>query len=295
VGESWEVADLAQTSASGAGGGAARSVVASGPLAGRALADVRRAWGDEALFGRAIASRDFPLLVKFLDARENLSVQVHPSPEYLARYPGAQAYLKTECWYVLDAEPGSLIYKGLKPGVTREDVARGCRDGSVVEMLDRVEAVRGECHDLPSGTVHALGAGVLVAEVQTPSDTTFRLYDWGRSGRELHVERALESMVLGPAPAAARRSGAEPLAEMVRNEHFALAELSLEAGGVAELGDPRCSVVMVLGGKAELACRGGAAPTNVAVGMTLLVPARVAERVSITATTPLTALVATVP
>lgn len=296
VGESWEIADMAQTSASGAGGGAARSVVAAGPLAGRALADVRRAWGDEALFGRPIDSRAFPLLVKFLDARENLSVQVHPSPEYLARYPGAQAFLKTECWYVLDAEPGSFIYKGLKEGVTREDVARGCRDGSIVEMLGRVEAVRGECHNLPSGTVHALGAGVLVAEVQTPSDTTFRLYDWGRTGRELHVDRALESLALGAAPEAARRTGDEPLAELVRTEFFTLSELALPPGRSADLADSRCCVLMALGGKAELTCRGAPAHSvNVAAGMTLLIPAQVAPRVTVSASTPVSALIATVP
>jgi mannose-6-phosphate isomerase len=296
VGESWEIADLSQTSASGAGGGAARSVVATGPLAGRTLGEVRRAWGDEALFGHPVESRDFPLLVKFLDARENLSVQVHPSPEYLARYPGAQAFLKTECWYVLDAEPGSFIYAGLKEGVTREDVARGCRDGSIVDMLCRVEAVRGRCHNLPSGTVHALGAGVLVAEVQTPSDTTFRLYDWGRTGRELHVAQALESLLPGPAPPATQRVGDAPLQELARTEYFVLMDLVLPAGGSVSLPEPRCSVVMALSGKAELACPGAHPATmKVSTGMTILVPACVSRRVTLTAQTPMTALVAVVP
>ncbi len=175
VGESWEVADLASTSEGGGGGGAARSVIREGALAGRTLHDAMRLWSPWLM-----ADGGFPLLVKFLDAREHLSVQVHPSPEYARAHP--DAHLKTECWYVMEAVPGSVIYKGVKPGVTRERFEAALRAGrgeGVVELLDAVPAIVGECHNLPSGTVHALGAGVLVAEVQTPSDTTFRVYYWG--------------------------------------------------------------------------------------------------------------------
>lgn len=204
VGESWELADLPGTSASGAGGGAVRSVIANGPLAGKTIHDAIDLWGD-ALLSRAALTPEgnFPLLIKFLDAREDLSVQVHPSPAYAAKHK--DAHLKTECWYVLDAAPGSVIYKGVKAGVTREVFERALRNGDgagVVELLEAVPAVVGECHNLPSGTVHALGAGVLVAEVQTPSDTTFRVYDWGRKGRDLHIEQAMECIEWGPAPAA---------------------------------------------------------------------------------------------
>ncbi|HEX2836977.1 MAG TPA: type I phosphomannose isomerase catalytic subunit [Phycisphaerales bacterium] len=204
VGESWELSDLPGTSASGAGGGAVRSVIANGPLAGKTIHDAIELWGDALLPRAALSpSGNFPLLIKFLDAREDLSVQVHPSPAYAAKYK--DAHLKTECWYVLDAKPGSVIYKGVKSGVTREVFERALRagDGSgVVDLLEAVPAVVGECHNLPSGTVHALGAGVLVAEVQTPSDTTFRVYDWGRTGRELHIEQAMECIEWGPAPKA---------------------------------------------------------------------------------------------
>lgn len=203
VGESWELADLPGTSASGAGGGAVRSVIANGPLAGKTIHDAIDLWSD-ALLPRAALTPEgnFPLLIKFLDAREDLSVQVHPSPAYAAKHK--DAHLKTECWYVLDAAPGSVIYKGVKAGVTREVFERALRAGDgrgVVDLLEAVPAVVGECHNLPSGTVHALGAGVLVAEVQTPSDTTFRVYDWGRKGRELHSEQAMECIEWGPAPA----------------------------------------------------------------------------------------------
>lgn len=194
IGESWELADLGSTSASGGGGDAARSVIASGPLAGRALHDAMDLWGHDMMGDvQPTTSGDFPLLVKYLDAREHLSVQVHPSPEYAAAHAGA--HLKTESWYIVDAEPGSELFVGFKDGVTRGDLEAAIRSGTVPSIMRSIPAIPGECHTLPSGTVHALGAGVLVAEVQTPSDTTFRVYDWtneyDRPDRELHIEQAL--------------------------------------------------------------------------------------------------------
>ncbi|MFT5423324.1 MAG: mannose-6-phosphate isomerase [Phycisphaerales bacterium] len=212
-GESWELADLGSTSPGGGGGGAARSVIANGPLAGRSLHDAMRLWGKD-LLGEAKLAADgggggdaggFPLLVKYLDAREHLSVQNHPSPAYVAAHanePGVN--LKTESWVVLEADPGSVLYLGLKPGVTREDLERGLRGGTLPELLNAVSPIVGACYTLPSGCIHALGAGILVAEVQTPSDTTYRLYDWtkeyARPVRELHVEQALASCTLEQPP-----------------------------------------------------------------------------------------------
>lgn len=195
IGESWELADLASTSASGGGGDAAISVIHNGVMKGKTIRDAISAWGVGMLGNAKLSSEGgFPLLVKYLDAREHLSVQVHPSPAYAAAH--VDAHLKTESWFVLDAEPGAVIYKGLKDGVTRADLQAAIESGTVPEVMRSMEAVVGECHTLESGTVHALGAGVLVAEVQTPSDTTFRVYDWaneyGREGRELHVEQAVE-------------------------------------------------------------------------------------------------------
>ncbi|HYE61595.1 MAG TPA: type I phosphomannose isomerase catalytic subunit [Phycisphaerales bacterium] len=268
IGESWEVADLAATSASGAGGGSVRSVIRNGPLAGKTLHDVVALWGEQLLGPARLMDGSFPLLVKFLDARENLSVQVHPSPAYAAKHAGAK--LKTECWYILDAEPGSVIYKGVKPGVTREAFASHIRDGSVVDDLVSVPAVVGECHNLPSGTVHALGAGVLVAEVQTPSDTTFRVFDWGRTGRELHIEQSLACIDFGPAPTPVQMNAGEVL----RTEFF---EVWQPQGGTpARLGDARCTVLMVLRGTGRLALPGGGQPQSVNAGDTLLIPAAVA-------------------
>ncbi|MEM7681412.1 MAG: type I phosphomannose isomerase catalytic subunit [Planctomycetota bacterium] len=204
VGESWELVDLAQTSASGGGGGAERSAVANGPLAGKSLSELIAEHGRAILGDLPLTDAGgFPLLLKYLDASGNLSVQVHPSPEYAANH--ADAFLKSEAWYIVDREPGAVIYKGMKPGVTPNDLRKALEqntDDAVVPLMETVPVEPGDCHYLPSGTCHALGEGILVAEVQTPSDTTFRVYDWGRVGRELHIEQALACIHFGPSQGA---------------------------------------------------------------------------------------------
>lgn len=279
IGESWEIADLASTSASGAGGGAVRSVIASGALKGRTLNDAAKEWGDALMGGSPLtADGHFPLLVKFLDAREDLSVQVHPSPAYAAAHEGS--HLKTECWYILDAAPGAKLYKGVKAGVTREGFAAALRAGGagVVEMLEAVPAVVGECHNLPSGTVHALGAGVLVAEVQTPSDTTFRVYDWGRAGRELHVEAALECIEFGPAPVPVDMRKNPPLGGVLTTEFFRVWRVACANEEDVPVGHSLgCFAVIPLKGSGSLfSDEGRFAPVDLVAGRTVLVPAGVA-------------------
>ncbi len=195
IGESWEVADLPPEIDEG------RNQIMNGPWGGQTLREVMQS-DAAALLGTARPSDDggFPLLIKFLDARENLSVQVHPTAAYVAGHPGT--WLKNEAWFILDAEPGAVLYRGLREGLTAAELEAHITSGEVVDDLLTIPAVPGECHYLPSGTCHALGAGILVAEVQTPSDTTFRLFDWGRTGRELHVDAALKCIDL-PAPAEA--------------------------------------------------------------------------------------------
>lgn len=285
IGESWEVADLATTSASGAGGGAQRSRIVNGPWSGKMLGDAVTAWGTT-LLGRArpAAGGGFPLLVKFLDARENLSVQVHPSPAYAAANPGA--HLKTESWFVLDAAPGSVIYKGVKPGVTRAGFAAHIADGTVVNDLVAVPAVPGECHTLPSGTCHALGAGVLVAEVQTPSDTTFRVFDWGRAGRELHVAASLECIHWGAAPDAVKlKSPIGGVGPRVKTDFYSLSHAGLSNEGEATVSrEGACTAVMVLAGAGSLYSEEGAfTPVDLRAGVTVLVPAAIAAEATLAA------------
>jgi mannose-6-phosphate isomerase len=292
IGESWEVVDLSETSPSGGGGGAARSIVANGPLAGRTLHDLLRD-RRSVLLGRASATEEggFPLLIKYLDARENLSIQTHPSPAYAAAHP--DAHLKSEAWYVIDAEPGAVIYKGLVAGTTVAALEDAIHHGTVQELMVRVPAVPGEAHYLPSGTCHALGAGVLVAEVQTASDTTFRLFDWGRTHRELHIRAALECVQLGPVDASVFEPDdvdeheSATVRSLVRCAHFTIAEWRARRGHGSEAQIHGPEVWMVVEGRAEIRSPEGAYHA-VAVGpaQTVLVPAAL-DTVGIQATEPL--------
>ncbi len=187
--ESWELADLPE----------AKSVIKNGPLAGKTLAEALVKYGKE-IMGRDDYSGPFPLLIKFLDAQDILSVQVHPDAAACRRL--GKGDLKTECWYIISAEPGAIIYKGLKKGTTKEEFVRAIDNGTVAELLAKVEVKAGECHFLPAGTVHSMGPGILAAEIQTPSDTTFRVFDWNRvddegRGRPLHIKEALETIHFG--------------------------------------------------------------------------------------------------
>ncbi|GAF79177.1 unnamed protein product, partial [marine sediment metagenome] len=187
IGESWEIADLEDD----------QSIVAVGPAKGKTLGQLVEEWGAD-LLGRAkLFDGRFPLLIKLLDANDTLSVQVHPD-EAAARRLGGRVRIKNEAWYVIDADENGFIYRGVREGVDPDALKRAVEAQAVKSVLKRIAVKKGRCYYLPSGTIHALGAGVLVAEVQTPSDITYRLYDWNRidpstgSPRELHLEQALE-------------------------------------------------------------------------------------------------------
>ena len=167
IGESWELADLPDD----------KSEVVNGPLAGRTIDQVI------AEFGVAVTGKDnyqppLPLLIKILDAQDVLSVQVHPDAATCERMEKGDP--KTECWYIIDAKPKAVIYKGLKPGTTRQQFSDAVANGTCEDYLVKIPVAVGECHFLPSGTCHAIGAGLLIAEIQQPSDTTYRVFDWNR-------------------------------------------------------------------------------------------------------------------
>lgn len=290
IGESWELVDLATTSASGGGGGAERSTIAEGPLAGRTLARViadhgRALMGDLPLSDDDTSGGGFPILLKYLDANENLSVQVHPSPEYAAAHD--DAFLKSESWYIVAAAPGSVIYKGIKPGVTPEQLRAAIEtntDEAVVPLMIEVPVKPGDCHYVPSGTCHALGAGILVAEVQTPSDTTYRVYDWGRTGRELHVEQAIECIHFGPPNVSEyelftmlpSKSGGASVERLVACEFFRIDKVTAVAGFEDAAGEDQPTVWMVLDGRGEL--HGNGQTINFHSGDTILLPPTAAMR-----------------
>ena len=243
--ESWEVSDHR----------ADVSAVSHGPLAGSNLRDLLRDRPDE-LLGHSIGPRDqFPLLVKFIDAQQTLSVQVHPDDALGGRLANDNG--KTETWVVVHAEPGSLIYAGLKEGVSREAFAAAIESGEVEPLLHRFPARPGDCILIPAGIVHAIGAGVMIAEIQQMSDATFRVFDWNRVGadgkpRQLHVAEALESTDFAAGPVDPLRPEPESIPgglheRLSASDFFALERLRLT--GPARVGrEDRFTIIMALGG-----------------------------------------------
>lgn len=263
--ESWEVVDRADDN----------SVVATGPLAGHTLGDLVREHGS-ALLGRHAGLRSFPLLFKFLDACRDLSVQVHPDDARAAELVPPDKG-KTEAWYVVDAAPGSRLWAGLKPGVDRDALATALREGRCEEVLHVVEPKAGDCIFIPAGTVHAIGAGLVVAEIQQSSDVTYRLHDWNRTGpdgkpRTLHLEAGLEAVSrFGPVapvpPATARGPGVRRLATC---DYFVFEEIVPGASWTVG-GDDTCHLLAIVGGKVALDDRWGLPVLG--VGQTVLLPA----------------------
>src|SRR5579864_2644327 len=162
--------------------------VTNGPLAGRSLAQLSQQFGSQFLGDASKDATRFPLLIKFLFPREKLSVQVHPDDEGAARI--GQPCGNAECWYVLQAEPGAKIGLGLKPGTSKAEVERAIRETRLEHLLNWIDVHEGDMIYVDAGTIHAIGGGAVIVETQQNSDTTYRLYDYGRP-RELHIEDGL--------------------------------------------------------------------------------------------------------
>jgi mannose-6-phosphate isomerase len=263
--ESWELVDH----------GADQSVVAHGPFAGSTLGGLVRERAVD-LLGRHAHCDSFPLLFKFLDAQRDLSVQVHPDDARAARLVPPDLG-KTEAWYVVDAAPGSRIYAGLREGVGRGELEAAIRAGRCDDVLHTFEPRRGDCVFIPAGTVHAIGAGLLVAEIQQASDVTYRLFDWNRTGpdgkpRPLHIEAGLEAVTrFGLVNAVEPVATADPaVRRLVGCEYFTFDEV-LPAGEWQVGGDDACHFLAVLGGEVRLDDAWGLPPLR--RGSCLLLPA----------------------
>lgn len=181
--ESWEIADRPE----------GMSVVKNGSLAGKTLEELVKSMG-RGLLGTSCRTNGFPLLIKIIDAKKRLSVQVHPNDETAARYGGEA---KTECWYILGDNSDACVFAGLEPGTNAETFRTALEAEELEKMLCRIPAREGETIYIPGGRVHAIAEECLLLEVQQNSNTTYRVYDWGRVGhdgkpRELHVEQAFQ-------------------------------------------------------------------------------------------------------
>lgn len=189
IGESWEVSVVPS----------AVSRISNGALAGKKLSEVVEQYGAQ-LLGDSVYTKyngEFPLLVKFIDAASDLSIQVHPNDNIAQRLEGKNG--KTECWYIIDALPGVYLYAGLSEKISTDEYIRRVADGTICDVLARHEVKKGDVFYLPAGRIHAICGGVLLAEVQQNSDVTYRIYDYNRLGldgklRELHTEKALQTI-----------------------------------------------------------------------------------------------------
>lgn len=235
VAESWEIAGHADGD----------TVIADGPYAGRTLTDLHAELGLDLIGRRNMWAQErgkFPLLVKLLDAEESLSVQVHPDDDYALAHEGNELG-KTEMWVVLHADPGAELILGVTAGTTRAAFRAGIANDRLEPFLRRVPVKVGDHVCVPAGTLHAIGRGLILAEIQQNSNTTYRVYDWGRVGadgrpRPLHVDKALDVINFdqgGPAvcpPALIADDAGVRRWELCRNRYFVTERLELAAGAV---------------------------------------------------------------
>ena len=236
-GEAWEISDRS----------AEQSIATHGPFSGKSLHELWTEHRDE-IFGPGLSGERFPLLIKILDARDDLSIQVHPPAAVAPRLGGEP---KTEMWYIAHAAPGARLYLGLRSGVTREQFEDAISEGAVAQLVHAVEPRAGQSIFIPSGRLHAIGAGLLIYEIQQNSDTTYRVFDWNRVGldgqpRELHVEESMQCIDFSDFEPDMDKPQGETLA---RCEHFVVDRLAISEGAALANPDPdRFSIVTVVEG-----------------------------------------------
>ena len=279
IGEAWEISDRPGDT----------SVIANGPLAGKDLRWLMEHHAAEIL-GNAKPTADgrFPLLCKILDAREKLSLQVHPPASKAAELKGEP---KTEMWFIADAAPGASLYVGLQRGVTRAEFEKKISDGSVADCFHKIPVKAGDTMFLPSGRVHAIGDGLVIFEIQQNSDTTYRVFDWNRTGldgkpRELHIAQSLASIDFNDfAPKLVETAfvadGKIQKRALVNDPLFNVEAWKLNASAAALLKPKKLQIVAVTVGAVEI--KSGATMVNLSAGDFSLIPASL-ERTEVLAT-----------
>jgi mannose-6-phosphate isomerase len=269
IGESWEISDRPGDA----------SLITNGPLAGKNLRWLMENHARELLGDAKPASKGrFPLLIKILDARDKLSLQVHPPATKAAELKGEP---KSEMWIIADAVPGAELFVGLKRGVTRAEFEKKIQSGEVAGCLHRVKVRSGDAMFLPSGRVHAIGAGLVIFEIQQNSDTTYRVFDWNRTGldgrpRELHIAQSLASIDFNdfePELIKGKFSSADKIKTrpLINDPLFNVENLEMKSGAHTGLKSLTVQIVGVLHG--QLAVQSGSTTVNLSAGQFCLVPA----------------------
>lgn len=269
IGEGWMIGDHPNGT----------TQVMNGELAGQGLDRIREQFGQEWFGSKGFSEKNgrFPLLIKLLDCQDDLSVQVHPNDHYEKLPPGELG--KTEMWYILDAKPGAKIIYGLKEGVTRDALAKAIEENRIMDCMNEVTVEAGDSFYIPAGTVHALGAGVLVAEIQQNSDSTYRLYDYGRLGldgkpRELHIEDSLNVIAYEGSGAQYMKtelSRGNDWLTLVRSPYFITEKGQVEGEWALETTPDSFVIHIVCDGEGTLRWDGGEKPVK--PGECYLIPA----------------------
>ncbi len=259
------------------------SIIANGEAAGQSLEQYLEANGKELLGSKGANSEKFPIMIKLIDAKDNLSVQVHPEDEYALKNEGE--YGKTEMWYVIDAEPGAELLYGVEKEITRQELSDSLTNGTITDICHHAPVKKGDVFFIPAGTIHAIGKGILLAEVQQNSNITYRLFDYNRLGtdgkpRQLHVKQGSEVCNLKPLPLKDEK-------EMVHLSPDCQAELlvgcqyfntySIELEGTAHLtaGADSFHTFTVLEGDLQLTT--GSTTLDLKAGQTVFLPATLGD------------------
>jgi mannose-6-phosphate isomerase len=269
IGESWEVSDRHGD----------ESVIANGPLAGKNLRWLMENHAKEILGGARPATENrFPILCKILDAREKLSLQVHPPASKAKELKGEP---KTEMWYIADAAPDASLYVGLKRGVTRAEFEQKISDGSVADCFHKIPVKAGDTMFLPSGRVHAIGDGLVIFEIQQNSDTTYRVFDWNRTGldgkpRELHIAQSLASIDFNDfepklVPAHYEQGPNFKFRRLVEDPLFSVHEMAFEHAGAYSPAGQYLRIIAITRGAVQIS--DGTVFANLKAGQFCLLPA----------------------
>lgn len=260
------------------------SIVANGEYQGKSLVEYIEQNGKECLGINGMKFENFPVLIKLIDAKDNLSVQVHPNNEYALRVEGE--YGKTEMWYIVDCEEGASLLYGFNQNITKDEFKQHIKDNTLLDVCNKVEVKKGDVFFIEAGTLHAIGEGILIAEIQQNSNTTYRIYDYGRVGvdgkpRELHVEKALEVTSLCPPTRDARPQG-NPVKEngytstlLASCEYFTVDTLDIETEVKLNVDDTSFHSLLVLDGNMKLTSNHG--DIDITKGESVFLPAYFGE------------------